>query len=309
MHTERSHPLLYGGIEGGGTKFNCILAYSPDQIIAETRIPTTTPEETLSQVISFFKEKGGLALSAIGLANFGPLDLDPSSKTFGYLKATPKKHWSDTDLLSPLRRAFEVPVSLDTDVNGAAYGEYLWGAAQGLDTFMYLTIGTGIGGGVMTNGALLHGQTHPEAGHILVPHDADLDPFDGVCPFHQDCFEGMASGPAIQKRWGAPAESLPEEHPAWALEADYIAAALMNYILVLSPQRIILGGGVMRATWLFPLVRQRVKGLLAGYVKHAHLEQQIHDYIVPPKLGGRAGVLGAIGLAQKALKQFSAPGS
>lgn len=309
MHTEQSHPPLYGGIEGGGTKFNCILAYAPDQIVAETRIPTTTPEDTLSRVIDFFRDKSGQAPSAIGLANFGPLDLNPASNTFGYLKATPKKYWSDTDLLTPLRQALGVPVGLDTDVNGAAYGEFLWGAAQGLDTFLYLTIGTGIGGGVMANGTLLHGQTHPEAGHILLPHDIDEDPFVGLCPFHQDCFEGLASGPAIQQRWGTPAETLPEDHPAWALEATYIAAALMNYILILSPQRIILGGGVMRAAWLFPLVHQRVRKLLAGYVNHTHLGQQIQEYIVPPKLGSRAGVLGAIGLAQRALERGSMPGA
>lgn len=309
MHKELSNQPLYGGIEGGGTKFNCILAYAPDQILAETRIPTTTPEATLSQVIGFFRENAGQGMSAIGLANFGPLDLDPSSETFGCMKATPKKQWSHTDLLTPLRQAFGVPVGLDTDVNGAALGEYLWGAAQGLDTFLYITIGTGIGGGVMANGELLHGDTHPETGHILIPHDVERDPFGGVCPFHQDCFEGLASGPAIQQRWGTKAEALPQDHPAWALEADYIAAALMNYILVLSPQRIILGGGVMRANWLFPLVHLKVKELLAGYVSHAHLDQQIQDYIVPPQLGSKAGVLGAIGLAHRALKHASEAGT
>lgn len=309
MPAERSQQPLYGGIEGGGTKFNCILAYGPGQIVAEARIPTTSPEETLSQVIKFFRDHRGRGLSALGLANFGPLDLNPSSATFGYLTATPKKGWSNTDLLTPLRKAFGLPLGLDTDVNGAAYAEYLWGAAQGLDTFIYLTIGTGIGGGVMANGALLHGQTHPEAGHILLPHDVQRDPFAGVCPFHANCFEGLASGPAIQQRWGTPAEDLPENHPAWALEAEYIAAALMNEILLLSPQRIILGGGVMRAKWLFPLIHKRVRKLLAGYVSHPHLVEQIQTYIVPPELGSKAGVLGAIGLAQQAFEQASAPGS
>jgi fructokinase len=299
---EKDPKPLLGGIEGGGTKYNCILAYSPDQIVAEERIPTTTPAETLSRVIHFFKQNSRQPFSALGLANFGPLDLDPGSPTYGYLKTTPKKNWSDTDLLTPFRQAFGLPVVLDTDVNGAAYAEFLWGAAQGLDTFMYITIGTGIGGGVMANGRLLHGQTHPETGHILIPHDRQRDPYRGFCPFHQDCFEGLASGPAIQDRWGQPGETLPEDHPAWQLEAQYIAEAVMNYILVLSPQRVILGGGVMRASWLLPLIHQRVRKLMAGYLVHPNLTDHLQQYIVLPKLGGRAGVLGALGLAQSALE-------
>jgi fructokinase len=318
MVTEKGHmptslteqPLL-GGIEGGGTKFNCILAYSADRIIAETRIETTTPQETLSNAIDFFHQKCDGKLSALGLAIFGPLDLNPQSQTFGFLKSTPKKGWENTDLLSPFKQAFELPILLDTDVNGAAYGEYLWGAAQGLDTFLYLTVGTGIGGGVMANGSLLHGQTHPETGHILIPHDRTKDPFAGLCPFHQDCFEGLASGPAIQARWGKPAETLPEGHPAWKLEAQYLAEALINYILTLSPQKIILGGGVMNASWLFPMIRDCVKERLNGYLIHPNLEENIEEYIVPPGLGSRAGVLGAVGLAQKVLEQehhhYSAP--
>ena len=303
MHTKTSQTRLLAGIEGGGTKFNCILAYSPNQIVAETRIPTTSPQETLAKVIAFLNEQSTAEISAIGLAMFGPLDLDRHSPTYGYLKATPKKGWGNTDLLTPLKQAFGVPIGLDTDVNGAAYGEYLWGAAQGLDTFLYLTIGTGIGGGVMANGALLHGQSHPEAGHILIPHDRRKDPFPGGCQFHQDCFEGLASGPAMQSRWGQPAETLPEDHPAWALEAQYIAEAVMNFIQTISPQKVILGGGVMNASWLFPLIRQHLQSRMGGYLRHPNLQEKIMDYVVPPALGSRAGVLGAIGLAKHALDQ------
>jgi fructokinase len=300
---EKDPKPLIGAIEGGGTKYNCILAYFPDEIVAESRIPTTTPQETLSQVIDFFSQSGAGQLSALGLANFGPLDLDPHSPTYGYLKATPKKDWGNTDLLTPFRQAFHLPIEFETDVNAAAYAEFLWGAAKGLETFLYITIGTGIGAGVMANGSLLHGQTHPEAGHILLPHDPQKDPYQGFCPFHQDCFEGLASGPSLQDRWGQPAETLPLDHPAWKLEAEYIAKALMNYILVLSPQRVILGGGVMQTRWLFPLIHQRLKELMAGYLVHPNLDDRIQDYIVPPKLGNQAGVLGALGLAQKALEQ------
>lgn len=292
---------LYGGIEGGGTKFNCIIAAGPDEIVAETRLPTTTPEETLSRTIGFFKPH--LAqLQAVGFACFGPLDLDPSSDRFGFLTSTPKPGWSNTNLLAPLQETLGLPIALDTDVNGAALAEHLWGAAQGLDTFIYLTIGTGIGGGVMLNGQLLHGLTHPEMGHILLPKDPS-DHYEGFCRFHNNCFEGLAAGPAIQRRWGKPAQDYPPEHPAWQLEANYISTALSSYIVTLSPQRIILGGGVMQARWLFPLIRHEVQKKLNNYIVHPKLEDQIETYIVPPGLGSRSGVLGAVGLAQMAYQQ------
>ena len=296
---------LFGGIEGGGTKFNCIVVSDTEQpsqaveTIAETRIPTTTPEETLSAVSAFFTPYLG-QLQSIGLACFGPIDLHPASPTYGYMTTTPKPGWAHTDLLTPLTDALSLPIALDTDVNGAALGEHLWGAAQDVDTFIYLTIGTGIGGGIMHGGKLLHGQTHPELGHIPMHHDPYVDTFPGICPYHRDCFEGLACGPAIQARWGKPAEELPPEHPAWKLEADYIGAALSSYILTLSPQRIILGGGVMQTHWLFPLVRQAVQTTLNDYIAHPNLGQQIDSYIVPPGLGGHAGVLGAVGLAKTA---------
>ncbi len=295
---------LYGGIEGGGTKFVCVVASGPDDIRAETRFPTTTSAETIGRAVAFFQEaQQREPIAALGIATFGPADLNPASPTWGYITSTPKPTWAGTDLAGPLRKALCVPVGFDTDVNGAALGEHRWGAAQGLDTFAYFTIGTGIGAGIVVNGAPVHGLVHPEAGHILLRRDPARDPYPGKCPFHGDCFEGLAAGPAMNARWGAPAETLPPEHPAWALEAEYIAQALMVQILTLSPQRIILGGGVMQQPALFPMIHRRVPELLNGYVQSAQILEHVDAYIVPPGLGGRAGVLGAIALAMQAAAQ------
>jgi fructokinase len=288
---------LWGGIEAGGTKFVCAVGTGPDDLWAEVRFLSTTPEETIGQAIQFFQQQKE-TLTAIGIASFGPLDPNPDSPTFGYITTTPKPGWVHTDLAGPIRRALGVPVGFDTDVNVAALGEYRWGAAQGLDTFVYLTVGTGIGGGGMVNGKLIHGLIHPEMGHIRIPHDRDMDPYTGSCPYHGDCLEGLAAGPALEGRWGQRGETLPADHPAWLLEADYLAFALTNIICILSPQRIILGGGVMQQRQLFPLVRRKVRELLNEYLPVLAILDQIDDYIVPPGLGDRAGVLGAIALAQ-----------
>jgi len=295
---------LYGGIEGGGTKFVCVVGSGPGDIRAETRFPTTTPAETMGQAIAFFRQQEALhgRLEAIGLACFGPLDPDPGSPTYGRIQPTPKPGWSGADVVTPLKEAFGLPVGFDTDVNGAALAEWRWGAAQGCDPVLYLTIGTGIGGGVLVNGKLLHGLIHPEMGHIFIPHDRERDPFPGSCPFHGDCFEGLANGPALLKRWGQPAETLPPDHPAWEIEATYIAYALANYITSLSPQRIVLGGGVAQQSQLFPLIHQKVPEILNGYIHAPQILERIQEYIVPPGLGGRAGVLGAIALAEQAHK-------
>ncbi len=290
---------LYGGVEAGGTKFNCIIASGPQDIRAEARIPTTTPAETLTQVIRWFGASG-LPIRALGIASFGPLDLRRDSPTYGYITTTPKPGWRNTALVKPLQDALGVPVAFDTDVNGAALGEGVWGAARGLHTFLYLTIGTGIGGGAVVNGQLLHGLTHPEMGHIRLPHDLQADPYPGACPFHGDCFEGLASGPTLWARWQQDPATLPPDHPAWRLEVRYIALALVNYICVLSPQRIILGGGVMDSHFLFPRIRAEVQQLLNGYIAHEALGAGIDRYIVPPELGARAGVLGAVALAMQA---------
>ena len=295
---------LYGAIEGGGTKFICAVGTSPDDIRREERIPTTTPDETLGHVIKFFKyaERDFGKLSALGVATFGPLDPNPGSASYGIVLPTPKPGWSNADVLGILKSAFDIPIAFDLDVNGSAMGEWTWGAAQGLDNFIYLTVGTGIGGGVMANGKLLHGLLCPEMGHIMIPHDKEHDPFEGACPFHKDCFEGLASGPALEKRWGQRAETLPLNHPAWELEAHYIALALANYTLTLSPQRIVLGGGVGGRDELLPSIRRNVQKILNGYVQSPAVTQNIDEYIVPPGLGVCSGMLGALALAKELLK-------
>jgi fructokinase len=290
--------MMYGGIEAGGTKFVCAVGSGPNDIRADTQFPTTTPDETIGRTIEFFRSHRA-ELVALGIASFGPVDLNRASPTFGYITTTPKPGWANTDLAGALRREFGLPVGFDTDVNGAALGEYRWGAGQGLDTFLYLTIGTGIGGGGMVGGKLVHGLVHPEMGHMRLPRDRESDPFDGTCPFHGDCLEGLASGPALQSRWGQPAETLPSDHPAWPLEAHYLALALVNLICTVSPRRIILGGGVMKERQLFPLIRRQVQELLNGYVRAPDILEEIDRYIVAPILGGRAGVLGAIALAER----------
>lgn len=289
---------LYGGIEAGGTKFICAVGTSPEDLRGEIRFPTGKPVETIQKAIDFFREqeKAHGKLAAIGIASFGPVDPDPKSSSYGFITSTPKPYWQNTDIVGMVRQALNLPIGFDTDVNGAALGEWRWGAAQDLDTFIYLTIGTGIGGGAMVNGKLVHGMLHPEMGHILIPHDRQRDPFSGGCPYHGDCLEGLATGPAIEQRWGKRGETLTADHPAWELEAEYIALALVNFILTLSPQRIILGGGVMQQLHIFPLIRARVQKYLNGYIRTARILERIDEYIVPPALGGRAGVLGAIAL-------------
>jgi fructokinase len=292
---------LFGGLEAGGTKFVCAVGTGPDDIVAQERFPTTKPEETIGQAIAFFelyKEN----LTAVGIGSFGPVDLNKGSDRYGYITSTPKPHWGDVDLVGLVRRALNVPVGFDTDVNAAALGEQKWGAAQGLDNFIYLTIGTGIGGGGMVEGRLLHGLVHPEMGHISLPHDYEQDPFIGRCPYHKDCLEGMASGPAIEARWGKPGHQLPEAHPAWDLEAHYLAHALKTFITVLSPQRIILGGGVMAQKQLLPMIRQKVLDFLNGYVQSPVITEAIDSYIVAPGLDGRAGVLGSMVLGEVAAR-------
>jgi fructokinase len=293
---------LYGGIEGGGTKFVCVVASGPDEIRLETRFPTTTPEETIGRAIQFFKDASKQEpLAAIGVASFGPVDLDPTSPTYGYITTTPKPGWAWTDFLGQVKKALDVPCAFETDVTAAAMGEYRWGASMGMDPSIYFTIGTGIGAGVIVHGAPVHGLVHPETGHIAMRHDLEKDPFPGNCPFHGDCFEGLAAGPAMQARWGVRAETLPPDHPAWDLEASYIAAAMVTQICSLSPKKIILGGGVMQQPALFPLIWKKVPAMLNGYVQSKAITENIDTYIVPPGLGGRSGVLGAIGLAMSAV--------
>jgi fructokinase len=277
-----------------------MMGTDPEHILRETRIPTTSPGETLPKVIAFF-EPAADQLEAVGIGSFGPLDLDPVSSSYGCITETTKTGWAGTDILGPIQSIFGLPIGFDTDVNAAALGEQRWGAAQGLDTFLYLTIGTGIGGGALVEGNLLHGLMHPEMGHIPIPHDRNQDPFQGICAYHHDCFEGLASGPALEARWGARAETFSEDHPAWALEAQYVAYAVVNYISILAPQRVILGGGVMQQKHLFPLIRSEVLQILNGYMQIPDIIGDLDHYIVSPALGNQAGILGSIALARKTI--------
>lgn len=292
---------LYGGIEAGGTKFVCAVGSNPDDLCVNV-IETATPDETISRVIAYFKEQNSTKkLSSIGIGSFGPIDLNRNSKTYGFITSTPKLNWENVDFVGAIRSSFNIPIGFDTDVNAAAIGEYQWGAAQGLTNFIYLTIGTGIGGGGIINGIPLHGLLHPEMGHIFIPRDnSDKKSYEGNCPRHKDCFEGLASGPAIRNRWGRPPQDLNRDHPAWEYIAKYISYALVNYICTLSPQRIIIGGGVMKQSKLFPLIHKMVKELLNNYLQLPEITENIQNYIVPPTLGDRSGILGAIALAKQA---------
>lgn len=294
--------MLYGGIEAGGTKFICAVADSPTSTPITAKIDTTTPEATLAQVIAFFER---FDLAALGVGSFGPIDLQPGSPTYGYITATPKAGWRNTDLIQRLQAIFRVPVGFDTDVNAAALAEIRYGAAQGLTHAVYITVGTGIGGGAVVNGAMLHGLVHPEMGHLPVARHP-RDTFAGHCPYHADCLEGMASGPAIAARWGMPASELPADHDAWTFEAYYLAQAICSMIYTLSPQRVIIGGGVMHQPQLFPQIRAMVLERLNGYIQSAAITEQIDSYIVPPGLGDRSGAVGALTLAMLAGQQHNA---
>lgn len=290
---------LYGGIEAGGTKFMCMVGTGPTDIVAERRFPTTTPDETIRNAVSFFAPyRANGELAAIGIASFGPVDLNPKSSTWGYITTTPKPHWSEVDLCGPVQRALGLPTAFDTDVNAAAFGEHFWLPDKAsLDPFLYVTVGTGVGVGIVMHGAPLHGLLHPEAGHFIMPHDKNLDPFVGVCPYHSDCLEGLASGPSMRTRWHQNPEDLPTGHPGWELEAEYLAVALTNLTYAYSPSRIILGGGVSQHPGLHDAVREKVRGLLRGYVRSPMLDECINEYIQAPALAHRSGCLGAIALA------------
>jgi fructokinase len=290
---------VLGGIEAGGTKWVCAVGTGPDDLSAVETFPTTSPDETIGRAHDFFARHG--PIDALGIGCFGPVDLDPSSATWGHVTTTPKPGWTGADVAQRLGRLLAVPVAFDTDVDAAAVGERRWGAARGLDTFCYVTVGTGIGGGAIVGGKPLHGLLHPEFGHLRIPHDSALDPFAGLCPYHGDCWEGLASGPAIAARWGKPGEELAGVDAVWQLEATYLALGLVSAISILSPQRIVIGGGVMDAPGLLPLVGKRVVELVAGYLDAPALGIGIDDYLVSPALGRQAGVLGALALAEGGL--------
>lgn len=287
----------YGSIEAGGTKFVCAIGNEKLEVMEQVSFPTTTPEETLTHVFNFFDPYN---LLAIGIGSFGPIDVNLESPTYGYITTTPKPHWGHFDFLGAIKKRYPVAVGWTTDVNAAALGEQVAGAAKGLNSCLYLTIGTGIGGGAVINGQLLSGYSHPEMGHIIVQPHPD-DPFKGSCPFHKNCLEGLASGPAIEKRFNTKAALLGQEHFAWKLEAYYLAQALMTAILILSPERIILGGGVMNQVHLFPMIGAQLQKLLNDYVTLPDLK----DFIVPPMLGNDAATVGCFILAKQATQNPS----
>ena len=301
-----------GGIEAGGTKFVCAVGSNPDDVRQDQNrivLPTgDDPATLLAQVIDWFKSKQKKEeLAAIGIASFGPVDLQEGSPSFGHITSTPKPGWANTNLIGPIKKAFgNIPIGFDTDVNGAGLGEHFWGAASGLEDFVYITIGTGIGGGGMSGGRLLHGLVHPEMGHLRLPRIAG-DDFLGACPYHGDCWEGLCSGTSMNERAGRPAEQLPPDHQAWAYETQYIAYAIANIICTLSPRKVILGGSVRKAGQLgedafFRAIRLNVQATLKSYlVSSALLGDAIKDYIVPPQLEDEAGVCGAIALGQCAI--------
>ncbi len=293
----------FGGIEAGGTKFNCIIAQDPEHILAECTIPTESPQVTLPEVIRFFKDnevKHDIHIEAMGVACFGPVNLDQNDPHFGSITSTPKVQWQNTPIIAQLKTAFNLPLGFDTDVNGAALGEGKWGAGKGLSDFIYVTIGTGIGGGVICNGQPVHGLIHPELGHLLMKHDLSKDPYPGRCPFHGDCLEGLASGPAMTERWGISTHDLDANHPAWDLEALYLGQAVHNWVLSYSPKRIILGGGVMKKPGLLEKIRLVACDSLNGYVDSDLIKKVNDSFIVAPQLGDRAGSMGAITLASLA---------
>lgn len=284
--------MYYGALEAGGTKMVCAIGDENGKILEQVSIPTTTPDETMPAIIDYFKGKD---IAAIGVACFGPVDLHRDSDTYGYITSTPKTAWRNYNIVGTLKEALKIPVGFDTDVNGSLLGEVTYGCARGLTDAIYLTIGTGIGGGVMTNGKLLHGMLHPELGHIIIAKRAD-DKGGSVCPFHDSCLEGLAAGPSIEKRWGEKAKELADDMAVWELEADYIGTALVNFCMTLSPQKIILGGGVMHQTQLFPLIREVFKKKMAGYISTGEMAN-LDEYIVPASLNDDQGIMGAIKLA------------
>ncbi len=289
--------MLIGGIEAGGTKMVCAVGDENGVIKDRASFPTRQPEETFADMIAYYRNWD---IQALGIGCFGPLDLNRQSRTYGYITKTPKPGWGNCDIVGAFKDALGVPVGFDTDVNGAVLGEVTWGAAKGLDSAIYITIGTGVGVGVYVNGGLLHGLVHPEGGHILlIRHPKDT--YEGKCPFHKNCVEGLAAGPSIEARWGKKAAELADRDEVWEMEAYYIAQAITDYILSYSPQKIILWGGVMHQEKLFGMVRKEVLNLLNGYVAHEMITEHIDQYIVPPALGEDPGIMGAIKLGLDAL--------
>ncbi|SFR65644.1 ROK family protein [Anaeromicropila populeti] len=290
--------MLFGALEAGGTKMVMAVGDEKGNILEQKSLPTLTPEETVPELLSYFSKK---EICALGIGAFGPVDVNPQSKSFGHILDTPKLAWKNYNLYGAFQEKLGIPIGFDTDVNSSCLGEITFGQAGNLNSVVYLTIGTGIGAGIYVNGKLLHGMLHPEGGHIMITRHPE-DSFEGCCPYHGGCLEGMAAGPAIEKRWGKRAAELEQESAVWELEAYYIAQALTNYILILSPEKIILGGGVMHQKQLFPLIREQVKKMLNGYINTKEISS-LDQYIVPASLKDNQGILGCLQLAKLEYEQ------
>lgn len=286
--------MRLGALEAGGTKMVCAVGDETGRIFEQVSIPTETPEITVPKLTAYFKERG---VDALGIGCFGPIELDKSSSMYGCITSTPKIAWKNYNIITAFAEALQCPIGFDTDVNASVLGEVTFGQAKGKNCVIYLTIGTGVGGGIYIEGKLLHGMLHPETGHVLI-QKKDNDLYGGKCPYHRNCLEGLAAGPAIEERWGKKAAELADRPEVWELEADYIAQALTGYVLTLSPQMIILGGGVMHQEQLFPLIRAKVTHMLGGYIQAKELEDMEH-YIVPASLHDDQGIMGCLELARR----------
>ena len=286
--------MNFGGIEMGGTKMVCAISNENGEILEQVRFDTRSPEETLKEMADYFKQKD---IKALGVASFGPVDLNKKSNTYGYITETPKTEWKHTDVVGFFKKELNIPIGFDTDVNAACLGEVIYGAGKNFQNVIYGTIGTGVGFGVYLNGQLAHGLMHPEAGHVIIKKHKD-DTYEGGCPYHINCFEGLASGPAINKRWGKPFEDLSDNQKAIEIEAFYIAEGLYNCIMCYSPEKIILGGGVMHNKNLFPLIRKEVIKQLNGYISKEEVFD-IDNYIVEADLKDNQGIIGACELGKQ----------
>lgn len=289
---------MLAGVELGGTKCVCVLATGAGEILEQERVETEAPHATLPRIGSILHRwfTAGHSIKALGLASFGPIDVDQASSGWGRIGQTPKAGWTGTDIVASLTEGLDIPVALDTDVDGAALAEMRWGAAAGLSDFAYVTIGTGVGVGLIVDGKPVGGFGHAELGHMRIAR-APGDTWPGACPYHGDCVEGLAAGPAIVARSGSHASLIAADDPIWHLVGHAIAQMLHNIVLTATPRRIFLGGGVISAQpQLFPIIRRELQASLAGYVSSPELDR-IDDYVVPPGLGTLAGPLGPIALA------------
>lgn len=288
--------MRYGALEAGGTKMICAIGNENFEVLERVSIPTTTPDETLQAIAEWFQERKP---DSLGIATFGPVDLNPESKTYGLITTTPKPGWKNAPIFPFLRDSLNIPVAIDTDVNAAAISEWSFGAAKGKKSCIYITVGTGIGAGIIAEGKIVHGLIHPEFGHILLrPSPKDPKP-EGFCPFHNGCLEGLACGKSVMQRWGKPAFDLPADHVAWEIESDYLAQMCHNAIMSLSVEKIIIGGGVLHNYFLFPMIRQKTLSYLANYVDSNSILDHIDEFIVPPALGDNSGIIGAMVLAKQ----------